>query len=390
MDRRKRVVLLGATGSIGESALKVIRQHEEQLELVGAAANESWEKLANICKEFNCRKACLHNENAWKVADENGAFPTTTETLSGTEGLCELANMPEADIVLMAVVGTQGLVPALDALKAGKDLAIASKEILVLAGNFVMEVARESGARILPVDSEHNALFQCLEGVSKDHIEKLILTASGGSFRDASISEMENATIDEALKHPNWNMGPKVTIDSATMANKGLEMIEARWLFGVEPAQVDVVIHRQSIVHSMVQCCDGSILAQMSTPHMTFAIQHALLYPDRKKGVTPSLDFSQAISLDFEPIDLRKYRCLALARSAMEAGGVTPGVFNAANEIAVEAFIQGRISFLQIASVIEKTLESVDNVEPRSLDAVLEYDLLARKLAKDFIEKATA
>ena len=312
-------------------------------------------------------------------------MPKGARLLCGEEGLCELASLPECDIALVAVVGTRGLMPALAAIEAGAKLAVASKEILVLAGKFVTQAAQAKQTPILPVDSEHNALFQCLEGVPAAHIQRLILTASGGSLRDLPLERFEDITVEQALAHPNWDMGPKVTLDSATMANKGLEMIEAKWLFGVEADQIDVVIHTQSIVHSMVECLDRSVIAQLSPPDMTFAIQHALLYPDRSENVTPGLDFSQTFNLDFRPVEAARYPCLTLARNAMEACGVAPGVFNAANEIAVDAFVKGRIKFVEIAKIVEKTLETIQNVEPSNIEEVLDYDTKARRIAADLI-----
>lgn len=386
MPARKKVVILGATGSIGESALKVLRKHADRLELVGIAANTNFEKLAPIAREFGARHVALYDEGAWQTARASGLFAAETEFHGGPTGLQELAALPECDLALIAVVGTRGLQPALKAIEAGKTLAVASKEILVLAGKFVMEAARKAGVPILPVDSEHSAIFQCLEGAPARHVDKLILTGSGGAFRELPLDRFAEVTVAQALKHPIWDMGPKVTLDSATMANKGLEMIEARWLFGVEPRQIDVVIHPQSIVHSMVQFVDGSILAQLSPPDMTFAIQHALLHPDRRPGVAKTLDFSQAMQLDFRAPDLRRYPCLALARQAMDACGDAPGVFNAANEIAVEAFVAGKIRFVQIPAIIEKTLDSAAGAEPSSLDEVLESDRRARERAAAFVE----
>lgn len=386
MSERKKVVILGATGSIGESALKVLRKHADRLELVGIAANTNFEKLAPIAREFGARHVALYDEGAWQAARASGLFAAETEFHGGPTGLQELAALPECDLALIAVVGTRGLQPALKAIEAGKTLAVASKEILVLAGKFVMEAARKAGVPILPVDSEHSAIFQCLEGAPACHVDKLILTGSGGAFRELPLDRFAEVTVAQALKHPIWDMGPKVTLDSATMANKGLEMIEARWLFGVEPRQIDVVIHPQSIVHSMVQFVDGSILAQLSPPDMTFAIQHALLHPDRRPGVAKTLDFSQAMQLDFRAPDLRRYPCLALARQAMDACGDAPGVFNAANEIAVEAFVAGKIRFVQIPAIIEKTLDSAAGAEPSSLDEVLESDRRARERAAAFVE----
>ena len=388
MGIRSKVVLLGATGSIGTSALKVIRQHADKLELIGIAANRNIEQLAAIAREFSVKEIGIYEETAWKDAKDRRLMPDGANVVCGEEGLCQLAALPDCDTVLVAVVGTQGLMPALATIKAGHKLAVASKEILVLAGKFIMEAAKAKQVAILPVDSEHNALFQCLKGIEPDHVAKLTLTASGGSFRDLPLDQFDNVTLKQALNHPNWDMGPKVTIDSATMANKGLEMIEAKWLFGVRPEQVDVVIHTQSIVHSMVECVDGSVIAQMSPPDMTFAIQHALLYPDRSESVSPSIDFTKVLSLDFRPLETDRYPCLALARNAMVACGVAPGVFNAANEIAVDAFVQNRIKFVDIAKIVEKTLDSINNVEPISIEEVLDYDTQARAIAADIIAKS--
>ena len=390
MGKRSKVVLLGATGSIGASALKVIRQHSDKLELIGIAANRNIEQLADIAREFSVMEIGIYDETAWKAAKNRDLMPDNANIVCGEEGLCQLASLPDCDTVLVAVVGTQGLMPALATIQAGHKLAIASKEILVLAGKFIMEAAHAKQVSILPVDSEHNALFQCLEGIEADHVAKLTLTASGGSFRDLSLDQFANVTLAQALDHPNWDMGPKVTIDSATMANKGLEMIEAKWLFGVRPEQIDVVIHTQSMVHSMVECIDGSVIAQMSPPDMTFAIQHVLLYPDRGPSVCPSIDFSQAFSLDFRPLENDRYPCLGLARNALKACGVAPGIFNAANEIAVDAFVQNRIKFVDIAKIVEKTLETIDNVEPISIEEVLDYDTQARSIAADIIAKSNS
>ena len=386
MEDRKRIVLLGATGSVGTSALKVIRRHPDKLELVGIAAKKDSERLAEIAREFSVKEACLFDAKAYSQARESGLFSGDTNLSSGLDGLNRLASLASCDTVLVAVVGTQGLLPSLTAIEAGKTLAIASKEILVLAGKFIMEAAKRQKALILPVDSEHNALFQCLQGVPRDQASRVILTASGGSFRDTPIEQLGSVTLEKALQHPNWDMGPKVTIDSATMANKGLEMIEAGWLFDMSPEQVDVVIHTQSVVHSLVECVDGSVIAQLSPPDMTFAIQHTLLYPDRAKPVSNTLDFRQAFQLDFRPPNIDRYPCLKLARECMRADGIAPGIFNAANEIAVDAFIQDRIKFLEISKIVEKTLEFIENKEPNSIEEVLEYDEEARSVANRLVD----
>lgn len=392
------LVLLGATGSIGESTLKVIRKHRDRLKLIGIAANQNVEKLAAIAQEFDVPHVAFFDEKAYSQAKSSAQFPAGTEFYAGLEGLETLASLPEAETTLVAVVGTNGLFPALRAIESGKRLAIASKEILVLAGKFIMAAAQKSGSLVLPVDSEHNAIYQCLNpnpnpGSSPlgspptRDIERIILTASGGSFRDLPLEKFSEVTVAQALQHPNWDMGPKVTIDAATMANKGLEMIEARWLFGLRPQQIDAVIHPQSIVHSMVQYVDGSVISQLSPPDMTFAIQHCLLFPERAEGTVAPIDFSQSMQFDFYPPNLKRYPCLALARQAMEAGGVANGIFNAANEIAVEAFVSGKLKFVEISSVIEKTLESLELVEPNSLEEVLHYDQLARQTANQLINR---
>ena len=379
--RRKRVVLLGATGSIGESTLRVLRAHPDRLELVGVAAQANAEKLFAICREFGVRHAALGDEAAARAARGTAAFaalPAGARLLAGETGLVELATLPEADIVLVAVVGTAGLAPALAALAAGKDLALASKEILVLAGEFVMAAARASGAKILPMDSEHNAVFQCLQGQDAGSVRRVTLTASGGAFRDWPAERLAQATPADALKHPNWAMGPKITVDSATLANKGLELIEARWLFDLRPDQCHAVIHPQSIIHAVVEFNDGSMLAQLCPPSMTFPIQYALLHPARIPGTEAPLDLGKLSALEFRPVDETRFPLLRLARAAMAAGGAAPAVFNAANEVAVAAFLAGRLPFLGIASVVEKTLETVQPPPPTNLAAALAADAAAR------------
>ncbi len=383
----KKIVLLGATGSIGENALKVVGVHREELAVVGIAAKSRWEKLAEIAQKYAVRNVAIFDEKAAKEAEVSGRFPKETRFLCGMEGLCELAQLTDADIVLTAIVGTLGLKPTLAAINAKKDIAVASKEILVLAGRFVMEAASENGVKILPVDSEHNAIFQCIGNEPERHIDRLILTASGGAFRDWSLEEMRHATPADALKNPNWEMGDKVTIDSSSMANKGLEIVEATWLFGVPEDRIDVVVHPQSVVHSMVKFVDGFVAAQLSPPSMTFPIQNCLFYPRRVEGVAESLDFSHAMSLDFRAPDYKKYKCLRLARACSRAGGNAPAIFNAANEIAVEAFLAEKIPFLEIPEVIEKTLNKQSADIPVRLDDVLAADLEARKIALSFVTR---
>lgn len=382
---RKRIVLLGATGSIGENTLKVLSAHTDRLELVGIAAHSNAEKLAGIARDYRVPHVALFDESAYRAAKTGGLFPAGTTLRGGASGLIELAQLPEADVVLVAVVGTAGLEPALAALAAGKQLALASKEILVLAGKFVTAAARAAGTRILPVDSEHNAIFQCLEGHQTRDVKRILLTASGGAFRDWPQERLAHATPADALRHPNWAMGPKVTVDSATLANKGLELIEAQWLFGLQPSQCTAVVHPQSIVHGLVEFTDGSLLAQLCPPSMTFPIQHALLYPDRLPGAVSTLDFSKLMTLEFRPIDAETFPMLRLAQQSMTAGGTAPAVFNAANEVAVAAFLAGRIPFLAISALVEHTLTRTPLIEPADLSAVLAVDLTARRHAEAFV-----
>jgi 1-deoxy-D-xylulose-5-phosphate reductoisomerase len=366
----RTIALIGATGSIGQNTLAVIRAHPDRLKLVAAAVASNATGLDRIGQEFG-----LSSERMVLYSQQ------------GEEGLLELVTLPEVDIVVLAATGTACLKPALAAIKAGKTIALANKEILVMAGRFIMQAAREKGVQILPVDSEHNAIFQCLQGSNCKDIRRLILTASGGPFREFSLEQMRSVTPEQALRHPNWNMGNKITIDSASMANKGLEMIEARWLFGVTPDAVQAVIHPQSIVHSMVEFVDGSILAQLSPPSMTFAIQHCLLYPERADGVQPTLDFSQLLSLDFKPTREDLFPCLRLAREVMQAEGAAPVIFNAANDVAVAAFLQNRISFLAIAELIEHCLQKMSFNLPATIEDTIRIDQETRRFAEHFLSE---
>jgi 1-deoxy-D-xylulose-5-phosphate reductoisomerase len=383
---KRRIVLLGATGSIGETTLRVIAGHRDKLELVGVAARTNARRLAEIAREFGVRKVGIFDEAAYRAARQSGDFPPGTRLVGGLSGLVDLARDPEADTVLVAVVGTTGLEPALAALAEGKRLALASKEILVLAGKFVMAAARDRGAELLPVDSEHNAVFQCLQGHPGPAVSRILLTASGGAFRDWPLERLSAATPQDALKHPNWSMGPKITVDSATLANKGLELIEAQWLFGLRPAQCGAVLHAQSVVHCLVEFSDGAMLAQMTPPSMAFPIQHALLHPERVPGVVPPLDFARFLSLEFRPVDEARYPMLRLAKRVMEAGGVAPAVYNAANEVAVMAFLAEKIPFLAISHVVEHTLAVSDNCDPADLPTVLNADADARRVAAAQVE----
>lgn len=379
---KKKLVLLGATGSIGQSTLRVLRAHSDRLELIGVAALRNSHALAAICHEFKVPHAVLSDEAAYLTAKQAGNFPSYTNLDGGSQALSALATLADADIVLVAVVGACGLIPTLAAIEAGKDIALANKELLVLGGAFVIEAASRSGARLLPTDSEHNAIFQCIAGHPQHHLDKLILTASGGQFRDWPIETLAQVTPAQATQHPNWSMGPKITVDSATMANKGLELIEAHWLFGLAPERLEVVIHPQSIVHSFAQFIDGSILAQLSPPSMTFAIQHCLLYPQRAPAVEPTLDFSQSLQLDFKAPDHSRYPCLELAYAAMQEGGCGPAIFNAANEVAVARFLAKDIGYLEIPQLIERTLNEISGRKASSLETLLQVDAEARLRAR--------
>ena len=381
--KRKRVVILGATGSIGESALKVARDIPERMEIVGLAANSNAQKLAEAANEIRPESVCLVDET--KIDILRKALNYQPRIFMGEEGLREVACLTNAEMVLVAIVGTGGLRPALAAIEAGKDLAVASKEILVMAGEIVMREARENGVHVLPVDSEHNAIFQCLDGRSSE-VRRIILTASGGPFRETPANEFINLTAEQALKHPTWNMGPKISIDSATLFNKGLEMIEAHWLFGVEMKHVEVVIHPQSIVHSMVEFADGSTLAQLSYSDMCFPIQYAVTWPDRVPNTLPPLDFGKLSKLEFFMPRYDDFPALNLARCAGETGGTLPAVMNAANEIAVAAFLDRQVPFTRIWQTVQEVMDQHTSVAHPDLDEILRADQWARAEAVKMLQ----
>jgi 1-deoxy-D-xylulose-5-phosphate reductoisomerase len=383
--KRKRVVILGATGSIGESALKVARDIPDRMEIVGLAANSNAEKLAAAANETRAQSVCLVDETKLDILARELEYKP--RILGGEEGLLEIARLTNSEMVLVAIVGTGGLRPALAAIDAGKDLAVASKEILVMAGEIVMREARENDVNVLPVDSEHNAIFQCLEGKSSSDVRRIILTASGGPFREMPRKDFDSITPEQALKHPTWNMGPKITIDSATLFNKGLEMIEAHWLFGVEMQHVEVVIHPQSIVHSMVEFADGSTLAQMSYSNMCFPIQYAVTWPDRVPNTLPPLDFSKLSSLEFFTPRYEDFPALNLARRAGETGGTLPAVMNAANEVAVAGFLDRQVRFPDIWQIVGEVLSRHRSVAHPNLDAILQADQWARKEARGMLDR---
>jgi 1-deoxy-D-xylulose-5-phosphate reductoisomerase len=382
--KRKRVVVLGATGSIGESSLKVAHDIPNRMEIVGVAANRNAEKLAAAANKVRPKAVCLVDET--KIDVLRSALEYKPQIFVGESGLLEIASMADADMVLIAIVGTGGLRPALAAIEAGKDLAVASKEILVMAGEIVMREARAKGVHVLPVDSEHNAIFQCLDGRASD-VRRIILTASGGPFRETPAKDFDSITLEQALKHPTWNMGPKITIDSATLFNKGLEMIEAHWLFDVEMKRVEVVIHPQSIVHSMVEFADGSTLAQLSYSDMCFPIQYAVTWPERVPNSLPPLDFRKLSKLEFAQPRYDDFPALNLARAAGETGGTLPAVLNAANEIAVSAFLDRRVRFPRIWQMVEEVMNQHSTVAHPNLDEILRADQWAREEARRLVGK---
>ena len=377
MNRARRVVLLGATGSIGASALRVAEALPDRMRVVGMAAGNNVARLAASANRFRPEAVCVADPS--RLGDLEAALDYRPRLLlAGAEGLETIARLEGADLVLVAIVGTAGLGPALAATAAGKDLAVASKEILVAAGEAVMGSAAAHGVRVLPVDSEHNAIFQCLEGRDPATVRRLLLTASGGPFRTTPAAELPQVTVARALRHPTWEMGRKITIDSATLFNKGLEMIEARWLFGMPMDRIEVVVHPQSIVHSMVEFVDGSVLAQLSRSDMCFPIQYAVTWPDRVPNTLEPLDFARLGRLEFEPPRTDDFPALDLARRAGELGGTLPAVLNAANEVAVDRFLSGHLDFPGIWRTVGAVMDAHANVAHPTLDQILAADAWAR------------
>lgn len=381
----KNVVLLGSTGSIGTSTIKVVEDLPDRLRLVGLAAGNNTELLLEQTRKH--RPQAISINDPVKAEALRRALGTAPEVYHGDDGLLRLATLPGADVVLIAIVGTAGLKPALAAIRAGKDIAVASKEILVMAGEIVMKEAREQGVRVLAVDSEHSAIFQCLDDAPSNSVRRLWLTASGGPFRETPAAEFEGITVERALKHPSWVMGRKITIDSATLFNKGLEMIEARWLFDIEMDRVSVVVHPQSVVHSLVEFVDGSMLAQLSTPDMCLPIQYALTYPERVRSERVQTSLARLGSLTFEEPDLGRFPSLNLARTAGEVGGTMPAVLNAANEVAVDAFVSRAISFPDIPAAVRHVMDQHRVQTHPSLAQILEADSWARKEAASWASK---
>lgn len=381
---KKRVLILGSTGSIGTSALIVARQIPDRMEIVGLAAGTRLEDLEAQAKEFGVNHLCLADESRYKELQKLGR-----NIYSGANGLVEIVEATKPDLVLVAIVGVEGLPPTLAAIELGCDVAVASKEILVMAGEVVMNSARKKGVNILPVDSEHNAIFQCLEGHKggSDEVRRLIVTASGGPFRTLPAEQLSEVKLEDALKHPTWEMGQKITIDSATLFNKGLEMIEARWLFDIPMSKVEVVVHPQSIVHSMVEFIDGSVLAQLSTTDMCFPIQYAVVWPERLRNKLKPLDFPTLAKLEFEAPRENDFPALNLAREAGERGGTLPAVLNAANEVANEAFRLSSLTFPGIWQVVEETMNKVEHIDSQELGVVVNADLEARKIAREITKR---
>jgi 1-deoxy-D-xylulose-5-phosphate reductoisomerase len=386
-DRRppvtvRRIAILGSTGSIGQSALAVVDAHADRLSVVALAAGENSDLLAEQIARYRPAIVSMASGAAIDRLRKNGSAGAVVGG-SGREGLIAVATAPDVDVVLCASSGTEALEAVLAAIEHGKTIALANKEVLVMAGGIVMDAARRQGVAILPVDSEHNAIHQCLHGRDRTEIRRLILTASGGPFRGRSASELQGVTADEALRHPTWRMGRKITIDSATLMNKGLEVIEAHWLFGVRADQIDVVVHPQSVVHSMVELTDGSVIAQLGVTDMRLPIQYAFSYPERWSAALPSLDLVRAGRLDFDVPDTTAFPCLALAYRALEAERSLPVVLNAANEVAVARFLEGRLGFPAIAQVIEQTMAAHTPAEVTTLQGVRAVDGWARAQAQE-------
>lgn len=381
--KKKKIAILGSTGSIGTQALQVIEEHPDLYEAYALTANNQVELLAEQARKFKPAVVVIANEAKYLQLKEM-LSDLPIQVYAGSDALCDVVQVSSIDVVLASMVGYAGLRPTINAIKAGKEIALANKETLVVAGELITELAAQYHTPILPVDSEHSAIFQCLE--SDNPLEKVILTASGGPFRTFSMEQLHHVTKEQALKHPNWDMGAKITIDSATMMNKGFEVIEAKWLFGVRPEQIEVVVHPQSVIHSMVQFEDGAVKAQLGVPDMRLPIQYAFSYPKRIASSFDRLDFTQMTTLTFEQPDIEKFRCLALAYEALNQGGNMACIVNAANEIAVSAFLKEKISFVEISKLIEQTMNKVSFIKNPTYDDYVETDTEARKIAEKLID----
>jgi len=381
---KKRVAILGSTGSIGTQALDAISKHSGLFEVDMITANSNSALLIEQAKKFKVKSVVIADKDKYTCVNKE-LSPLGIKVHTGIDAMCETAGNCDADIVLTAMVGFSGLEPTIAAIKSGKDIALANKETLVAAGSVIMKLARESNSRIIPVDSEHSAIFQCLQG-EKGTVEKILLTASGGPFFGKSRDEIASATLEQALDHPKWNMGPKVTVDSASMMNKGLELIEAKWLFGISPENIEIVVHPQSIIHSMVQFSDGSVKAQMSHPDMRLPILYALSYPSRVSLDTVRLDFSQLYHLEFYKPDFNNFPCLGIAYYAIKHGGNYPCAMNAANEVAVKSFLSRRIPFMEIANVIDHVLSGTKFVADPDIEDIYRTDREAREKASHYLK----
>lgn len=380
-EGKQSITILGSTGSIGTQALEVIAQHSTRFDVYALTANNQADLLIEQARRFHPEIVVIANELHYeKVKTALADLPM--KVFAGTEAIAQVAGMAEADIVLTAMVGYAGLKPTIQAIQAGKRIALANKETLVVAGDLIGKLAAQYKAAIIPVDSEHSAIFQCLAGESGNAIEKVILTASGGPFRTKSLDELKNVTSAQALKHPNWTMGAKITIDSASMMNKGFEVIEAKWLFGVSPEQIEVVVHPQSIIHSMVQFADGAIKAQMGVPDMKLPILYAFTYPDRIETKFKRFDFNSCTQLTFEQPDLNRFRNLGFAYQAMRQGGNMPCILNAANEIVVAAFLQDKIRFLEMSDIIEDIMQQAHFIPHPTYEDYIETDRQVRELTR--------
>jgi 1-deoxy-D-xylulose-5-phosphate reductoisomerase len=380
----RTLTILGSTGSIGTQTLDIVRQFKDDFSINVLTANTRIKELEDQIREFNPKAVAISNEDAWKEFKNTTSFKG--EILCGEEGVIAAASHPDNDIVMQALVGFSGVAPTLAAIEQGATIALANKETLVSAGSIVMKSAKEKQVPILAVDSEHSAILQCMAGEERSMIDKIILTASGGPFREFEKDAFSSITREQALKHPNWVMGQKITIDSATLMNKGFEVIEARWLFDLTPEQIEVVIHPQSIIHSLVQFGDASIKAQLGTPDMRVPIIYALFYPERRHADLPTLDLLTAGNLSFFKPDTERFPCLQLAYDAMKAGGTAPAILNAANEIAVQYFLENKASFMQIPQIIEKVLGQISIIDNPEMHQIDEADREARILAKKFLQ----
>lgn len=392
----KGITILGSTGSIGVNTLDVMSRHRDKYELIAITANKDVNGLLQQCLEWRPRYAVMaDDDSAEQLRSSLSSENSEVEVLAGSDGLQQVAALEEADYVMAAIVGAAGLLPTLAAARAGKRVLLANKEALVMSGKIFMDAVRDNNAELLPIDSEHNAVFQCMpvdfhQGLRESGVTRILLTASGGPFRDKTISQLHDVTPDEACAHPNWVMGRKISVDSATMMNKGLEVIEACWLFDTTPACVEVVLHPQSVIHSLVEYSDGSVLAQLGNPDMRTPIAHAMAWPERITSGVARLDLFDVAQLDFCPPDLDRFPCLRLASEAMTLGGTATAILNAANEIAVQEFLEGRIRFTEIPGIIETALQNVTAEDAVSLDTILAADTIAREYAHETIQELAA